>query len=102
MNKFFQQEDGMTMGSSLSPIVSNMYMEHFERLALYSAQHKPSLCLQYVDDKFVVLPYGPEQLTAFPSLRPSIQFTVPLLDVLVVRKEMTLATKVYRKPTHTV
>jgi hypothetical protein len=43
MNKFFQQEDGMVMGSSLSPIVNNIYMEHFEKLTLYSAQHKPSL-----------------------------------------------------------
>jgi hypothetical protein len=25
---------------------------------------------------------------------------IPFLDVLVVRKEMTLATRVYRKPTH--
>jgi hypothetical protein len=35
-DKFFQQEDGMTMGSSLSPIVSNIYMEHFEKLAQLS------------------------------------------------------------------
>jgi hypothetical protein len=51
--KFFQQKDGMAMGSSLSPIVSNI-MEHFEKLALDSAQHKPSLWLRYVDDTFVV------------------------------------------------
>jgi hypothetical protein len=66
---------------------------------------------RYVDDTFVVWPHSPEQLQNFPShnnsLRPSIiQFTVeidsnsviPFLDVLVIRKEMTLATKVYRKP----
>jgi hypothetical protein len=28
---------GMAMGSSLSPIVSNIFMEHFEKLALGSA-----------------------------------------------------------------
>jgi hypothetical protein len=32
-DKFIQQKDGVAMGSSLSPIVSNIYMEHFEKLA---------------------------------------------------------------------
>jgi hypothetical protein len=35
-NKFFQRKSGMTMGSSLSPIVSNIFMEHFEELAFDS------------------------------------------------------------------
>jgi hypothetical protein len=42
-DEFFQQKDGMAMGSSLSLIMSNSYMEHFENLALDSALHKPSL-----------------------------------------------------------
>jgi hypothetical protein len=32
-NKFFQQTDGKGMGSSLSPSVSNIFIEHFEKLA---------------------------------------------------------------------
>jgi hypothetical protein len=32
-DKFFQQKDGMAMGSSLSPIASNNLMEYFEKLA---------------------------------------------------------------------
>jgi hypothetical protein len=103
----------MAMGSSLSPIHSNIFPEHSEKLALDSAQHKPSLWLQYVDDTFVVWPRGQEQLQNFlshlNSLRHSIQFTkkiqsgsaIPFLDVLVIRKGTTLANKVYRKPTHT-
>jgi hypothetical protein len=73
---FFQQKDGIAMGSSLSPIVSNIFMEHLERLALDSAQHKPSLWLRYVDATFVVCPHDPERLQDFlshlNSLRPSI------------------------------
>jgi hypothetical protein len=42
-NKFLQQKDDMAMGSCLSPVVSNIFMEHFEKLALDSAQHKRSL-----------------------------------------------------------
>jgi hypothetical protein len=103
----------MAMGSSLSPIVSNIFMEHLERFALDSAQFKPSLWHRYVDDTFVVWPHGPERLQDFlshlNSLRPSIQFTMEIesdsaiafLDVLVNRKGTTLATKVYGKPTHT-
>jgi hypothetical protein len=112
-DKFFQQKDGMAMGSSWSLIVSNICVEHFEKLALDSAQHKASLWLQYVDDTFVGSPHRPERLQYFlshlSSLRPSIQFTmeiesdsaIPFLNVLVVRKETTLTTKVRRKPIHT-
>jgi hypothetical protein len=44
----------MAMGSSQSPIVSNIFMDHFEKVVLDSAQHKPSLWLQYVYDTLVV------------------------------------------------
>jgi hypothetical protein len=37
VDKFFQQNDGMAMGSFPSPIVSNIFMEHFEEKALDSA-----------------------------------------------------------------
>jgi hypothetical protein len=64
-DRFCQQKDGMAMGSSISPIVSNIYMEHFEKLALDSAQNKPSLWLRYVDDTFVILPHGADGLQNF-------------------------------------
>jgi hypothetical protein len=55
------------MGSSLTPVVSNIYMKHFEKLALDSTQYKPSLWLWYVDDMFVVWPNSPEQLQNIPG-----------------------------------
>jgi hypothetical protein len=69
--------------------------------------------LRYVNDTFVVWLHGPSRLQDFfshlSSLRLSIQFTMEIesysalafLDVLVIREEMTLATKAYRKPIHT-
>jgi hypothetical protein len=42
-DKFFQQKDGMAMGNDLSPVVSNIYMEHFEEMALRTATHRQSL-----------------------------------------------------------
>jgi hypothetical protein len=32
-DKFCQEEEGMAMGNSLSPVVSNVFMEHFEETA---------------------------------------------------------------------
>jgi hypothetical protein len=58
-DKFFQQKDGMAMGNSESPIISNIHMEHFEKLALDLAQHKPPPWLHYVDDTFVAWPHVP-------------------------------------------
>ena len=37
--KYYQQMEGAAMGSPLSPIVANIFMEHFEQQALASAPH---------------------------------------------------------------
>ena len=36
-NKFYEQVEGAAMGSPVSPLVANLYMEYFERKALMSA-----------------------------------------------------------------
>jgi hypothetical protein len=33
-DKFYKQKEGKSMGSSLSPMVSNIFMKHFEEIAL--------------------------------------------------------------------
>ena len=38
-NKFYEQIEGVAMGSPMSPIVANLFMEGFERKALSSASH---------------------------------------------------------------
>jgi hypothetical protein len=65
-NKFFQQKDDMAIGSSLSLIISNIFMEHFEKLALDTAQYQLLQC--HVDDTFVVWSHGPFRLPNFPSV----------------------------------
>ena len=41
--QYYQHMEGATKGSSFSPIVANIFMENFEKEALETAQHPPSL-----------------------------------------------------------
>ena len=114
-DRLYQQQEGAAMGSPLSPILANIFMEFFEESALELTDSRPSFWLRYVDDTFVIWPHGLESLHLFlqflNSIRPSINFTMelekedklPFLDVLVTRNRLTqtLHTSVYRKPTHT-
>ena len=52
--RFYEQMEGAAMGNPLSPVVANIYMEHFEELALESAEFKPATWLRYVNDTFVI------------------------------------------------
>jgi hypothetical protein len=48
------------MGSPLSPVIANFYMEDFEDRALDLAPHTPLFLFHYVDNSVAFLPYvGP-------------------------------------------
>ena len=53
-DKIYQQLDGAPMGSPLSPIIADLYMEHFEQEAIQTSEYKPNLWLRYVDDTFSI------------------------------------------------
>ena len=57
-DEFFEQLEGAPMGSPLSPIIANLFMESLEERAIESSPQKPSIWLRYVDDTFVVWPHG--------------------------------------------
>lgn len=79
---FYEQVDGVAMGSPLSPVVANFYMEAFEHLALEHALLKPSVFKCYIDDTFVVWPHGIGELEQFGaflnSIHPNVAFTMEM------------------------
>ena len=112
--QFYEQTDGVAMGSPLSPVIANFFMEDFENKALEQATHKLTCWYRYVDDTFAIWPHGRERLTEFldhlNGLHSNIKFTMeieeeghlPFLDVdIYKRTDGSLGHKVYRKPTHT-
>ena len=86
------------MGSPLSPIVANLFMENFENKVIESYPLKLKLWKRYVDDTNVLWPYGEQELNKFfehlNSQSVDIKFTmevekngsIPFLDVLVYKK----------------
>ena len=110
--KYYEQVQGAAMGSPISPIIANIFMEEFEVKALNSFPHPPSLWLRFVDDTFVInkAEHSQDLLQHINNQDPHIQFTVeptqqnslPFLDTLVtIEPDNTFSTTVYRKPTHT-
>ena len=111
--KYFEQLEGAAMGSPLSTIVANLYMESFEIEAIRSAPHPPYLLKRFVDDTFTIIKSSQknEFLEHINSIDKHIQFTaedlrsdgaMPFLDILITPgKDGSLSTSVFRKPTHT-
>ena len=100
------------MGSPVSAVIANIFMEDFEERAIASAIHKPKIWKRYVDDTFTIL--DRDQVDGFlqhlNNQQPTIRFTmetekdnsIPFLDTSVIRDSNgLLTTSVYRKPTHT-
>ena len=110
---FYEQLEGAAVGSPLSPIVANMYMESFEVEVIRSAPHPPYLWKRFVDDTFTILLSSQKNgfLEHINSIDQHIQFTaedqrsdgaMPFLDILITPgRDGSLSTSVYRKPIHT-
>ena len=87
------------MGSPLSPIVSNLFMEYFESKPLASTQFFPRKWNRFMDDTCVIWPHGCEKLDHFirhlNSQSDSIKFMkevevdgcLPLLDIILSRMD---------------
>ena len=108
--KFYEQVEGAAMGSPISPVVANLYMEDFEMRAINTLPQPPLMWKRFVDDTFVIIKAAQKQsfLDHINSIDHNIQFTaeeprpdgsMPFLDILITPcEDGSLATTVFRKP----
>ena len=111
--KMYGQVKGAAMGSPISPIVANLFMEDLETKALATAPSTPKIWKRFVDDTFTIIQKTQKDafLEHINSIDTNIHFTyedpkedgsIPFLDMLITPDEDgRLNTTVYRKPTHT-
>ena len=111
--RYHEQTEGAAMGSPLSPIIANLYMEAFEKEAINTTPEPPIFWRRFVEDTFVIIQKEKEDsfFKHINNLDNKIQFTteasrsdgsMPFLDTLVTLNGVgSLNTKVYRKPRHT-
>ena len=96
--KYFEQLESAAMGSPISPILANLYMESFEVEVIGSAPHPPYLWKRFVDATFTIIESSQknEFLEHINSIDKHIQFTaedqrsdgaMPFLDILITPGE---------------
>ena len=108
----YKQIAGLAMGSAASPVIANVFLNHFETTVLNNcpADFKPKFYRRYLDDTFLLFD-NEEQARLFldfiNSKHNNINFTfegednqcLPFLDVVVSRTGGNFATSVFRKST---
>ena len=111
-DEFFEQIFGLMMGSPLSAILGNLFLEHIESEFLHLFPGiQPSFWWRYVDDviSLVKPDFDLDQFLCFiNNLYPTLKFTyewesgekIPFLDVLIHNCKTHLKFSVFRKPTN--
>ena len=112
--EMYEQTSGVAMGSPLSFVVANLYMEYFGKKELDSYPLKPREWKRFIDDTNFIWTHERENLYDFlkhmNSQSNHIKFTMeiqennclPFLGVLITKREDgSLSHQVYRKKTHT-
>ena len=79
--KVYSQIDGVAMGSSLGPVLANVWMAHLEESYIYGCEFSPSFYRRYVDDTFCIF-RQPDHVAKFHdflnSLNPSTKFDIEI------------------------
>ena len=106
--KFYKQLQGAAMGSPVSPVIANIYMEHCESLAIPASLTLIKWWFRYVDDVYSATrkDQGNKLQEHLNSIDSHIKFTIelpgtdglPFLDTLTNLTPKSIETAVYRNP----
>jgi hypothetical protein len=113
--KYFSQTDGLAMGSPLSGVLADVYLNHIENKFIFSDKNKSRNKIlfyhRYVDDTLLLFNGNARQLSSLHdylnNLSPKLKFTLELenlnkinfLDVTVEKTNNKLDFSIFRKPT---
>ena len=111
-NRYFEQIFGLAMGNPLSPVLANLFLEHIEdELVSSFSGVRPVVWLRYADGVLSLVSHDFDLdsfLIFINSLYPTLEFsfelesfdTIPFLDVLIKKVDLSLRYTVHRKSTH--
>lgn len=114
-DKFFEQKDGLAMGSPLSPLLAELFMDNLESRIFENSPFKDKIVywFRYVDDIICLWKGSNRQLDHFlkylNSLHNKIKFTIEVeqdnvlnfLDLRIDHSTGSHDFSIFRKPTHT-
>jgi hypothetical protein len=112
--QIYQQTQGLAMGSPLSPIIANIFLNDFEKVHLQNCpiDLRPTFYRRYLDDTFILFKSNEQAenfFNFFNSRHNQIKFTkedetdnkLAFLDVTINRRNDQFVTSVFRKRTFT-
>ena len=109
-NDIYQQCDGVAMGSTLGPVYAGLFIVELEKTLLPKLIEHMTPWKRYVNDSITTIKLTSidHVLMILNTFHKNIKFTYELeinnkisfLDVLLIRKNDTLETTIYRKSTN--
>lgn len=114
-NEIWEQKGGLSIGSPLSPVLADLYMDMIESEIFKEeiVRNQVKIWLRFVDDVFLIVkngkPTAEKILKTANNINKAIEFTVEyedegkinFLDLTLTKKEGKIEAGIYRKPNKT-
>ena len=106
LGNFYDQIDGVAMGSPLAPVLANLFMGHHEKhwLENYNSGIDIEFYRRYVDDTFALFNTEQDVLSFFSyinSQHPNIKVTMEKVCFWITSSNQGIITSVFHKKTYT-